>query len=391
MHSIVKSLCNFHRLSKPTGRYIYKQIQRPYSSEAVVQQLFEGLCAKDRTSLARAITLVETSNAKKRKLAQNLVSMVSADLQKEQDRNKGIPSSFRIGLSGPPGAGKSTFIETLGKQLTGAGHRVAVLAVDPSSNTTGGSLLGDKTRMPRLTVDPAAYIRPSPTGGHLGGVTRVTNDTILLCERAAYDVIIVETVGVGQSEISVSEMVDVFLLLMPPAGGDELQGLKRGIVELADVIAINKSDGDLVPAARRIQAEYLSALKFVRPRLAGWRVPVLRCSARTGDGMTELWQTLTAFRERMTADGQLAARRRRQRAVWLWSQIERAVVDAFRRHPAVRSRLPRLEREVATGRLPPGVAADRLVQLFLEGSGRGGERRAEERSRTGHSGEGVPR
>ncbi|XP_037070764.1 methylmalonic aciduria type A protein, mitochondrial-like, partial [Pollicipes pollicipes] len=360
MHLYSGSLLRAYRFHKYAGKYLCRQTSNK-ATDLMVEELFEGLCARNRTSLARSITLVETSNPDKKKLAQSLLSMVANNLKQQEEERNGAPVSFRIGLSGPPGAGKSTFIESLGKQLTATGHRLAVLAVDPSSSTTGGSLLGDKTRMPRLTVDPAAYIRPSPTRGHLGGVTRSTNETILLCELAGYDVIIVETVGVGQSEISVADMVDVFVLLMPPAGGDELQGLKRGIVELADVIVINKSDGDLVAAARRIQAEYLSALKFVRPRQAGWKPPVLRVSSRSGEGLAELWTALEGYRRQMTADGQLAARRRRQRAVWLWAQIQEAVVAAFRRDAVVSALLPRLEKDVRRGRLPPGAAADRLL------------------------------
>ncbi|KAI8507660.1 hypothetical protein Bbelb_150400, partial [Branchiostoma belcheri] len=240
------------------------------SQHPAVQRLFQGLKEGHRASLAESITLVESVHRRKRAAAEALLQLVLEHLQQKRVKWK-KPSAFRIGLTGPPGAGKSTFIEAFGKFLTDSGHKVAVLAVDPSSSTTGGSLLGDKTRMPELSRDMNAYIRPSPTSGTLGGVNRRTNEAIVLCEGAGYDVILVETVGVGQSEFVVADMVDMFVLLVPPAGGDELQGLKKGIVEVADLVIVNKADGDLLPAARRIQAEYTSALKLIRPRSHVWR------------------------------------------------------------------------------------------------------------------------
>ncbi|XP_043758480.1 methylmalonic aciduria type A protein, mitochondrial isoform X2 [Cervus elaphus] len=270
----------------------------------------------------------------------------------------------RAGLSGPPGAGKSTFIEYFGKMLTERGHKLSVLAVDPSSCTSGGSLLGDKTRMTELSRDMNAYIRPSPTRGTLGGVTRTTNEAILLCEGGGYDIILVETVGVGQSEFAVADMVDMFILLLPPAGGDELQGIKRGIVEMADLVAITKSDGDLIVPARRIQAEYVSALKLLRRRSGVWKPKVIRISARSGEGITEMWDKMKEFREVMLVSGELAAKRQKQQKVWMWSLIQENVVEHFRTHPAVREQIPLLEERVLSGGLSPGLAADLLLKAF---------------------------
>ena len=231
-------------------------------------QMYNGLLQQNRASLAQAITLVESSLQESKKEAQKLMTLVT------HHNSQNSRSTFRIGLTGPPGAGKSTFIESFGSLITEAGHRVAVLAVDPSSTRTGGSLLGDKTRMTELSRNPKAYIRPSPNRGHLGGVARTTNESINLCEISGYDVVLVETVGVGQSEHLVADMVDVLCLILPPAGGDELQGIKRGIIEQCDMVLINKSDGDLIPAANRTKAEYTSALKFIQPKSPHWRTHV---------------------------------------------------------------------------------------------------------------------
>ncbi|XP_061737181.1 methylmalonic aciduria type A protein, mitochondrial isoform X3 [Nerophis ophidion] len=238
--------------------------------ERLLNKLYEGLIGGQRASLAESITLVETQHPRKKELAQVLLQRVLAYRKEQERRNGGKPVAFRVGLSGPPGAGKSSFIEVVGKMLTGRGHKVSVLAVDPSSCTTGGSLMGDKTRMTELSRDMDAFIRPSPTSGTLGGVTRTTNEAVVLCEGAGYDVVLVETVGVGQSEFAVADMVDMFVLLIPPAGGDELQGIKRGIIERADLVVVTKSDGDLVVPARRIQTEYTSALKLLRRQSKSW-------------------------------------------------------------------------------------------------------------------------
>lgn len=332
--------------------------------QRLVDKLYAGLIQGQRACLAEAITLVESTHSRKKELAQVLLQKVLAHNREQEKLNKGKPLAFRVGLSGPPGAGKSTFIEYFGKMLTERGHKLSVLAVDPSSCTSGGSLLGDKTRMTELSRDMNAYIRPSPTRGTLGGVTRTTNEAILLCEGGGYDVILVETVGVGQSEFAVTDMVDMFILLLPPAGGDELQGIKRGIVEMADLVAITKSDGDLIVPARRIQAEYVSALKLLRRRSGVWRPKVIRISARSGEGITEMWDKMKEFQEVMLVSGELAARRQKQQKVWMWNLIQENVIEHFRTHPAVREQIPLLEKRVLSGALSPGLAADLLLKAF---------------------------
>ncbi|XP_036972613.1 methylmalonic aciduria type A protein, mitochondrial isoform X4 [Acanthopagrus latus] len=258
-----------HRRSVSTalGQHI-QDLSGP--EQRLLDKLYEGLIGGQRASLAESITLVETQHPRKKELAQVLLQRVLAYRREQESQNGGKPVAFRVGLSGPPGAGKSSFIEVVGKMLTSRGHKVSVLAVDPSSCTTGGSLLGDKTRMTELSRDMNAFIRPSPASGTLGGVTRTTNEAIVLCEGAGYDIVLVETVGVGQSEFAVADMVDMFVLLIPPAGGDELQGIKRGIIERADLVVVTKSDGDLLVPARRIQAEYTSALKLLRRQSKSW-------------------------------------------------------------------------------------------------------------------------
>lgn len=332
--------------------------------QRLVEKLYAGLIQGQRACLAEAITLVESTHSRKKDLAQALLQRVLAHHREQERLNKGKPLAFRVGLSGPPGAGKSTFIEYFGKMLTERGHRLSVLAVDPSSCTSGGSLLGDKTRMTELSRDMNAYIRPSPTSGTLGGVTRTTNEAILLCEGGGYDIILIETVGVGQSEIAVADMVDMFVLLLPPAGGDELQGIKRGIVEMADLVAITKSDGDLVVPARRIQAEYVSALKLLRKRSQVWSPKVIRISARSGEGISEMWDTMQEFRGLMLASGELVARRQRQQKVWMWRLIQESVLELFRTHDAVRQQIPAMEKRVLSGALAPGLAADLLLKAF---------------------------
>ncbi|XP_010841979.1 PREDICTED: methylmalonic aciduria type A protein, mitochondrial [Bison bison bison] len=332
--------------------------------QRLVDKLYAGLIQGQRACLAEAITLVESTHSRKKELAQVLLQKVLAHHREQENLNKGKPLAFRVGLSGPPGAGKSTFIEYFGKMLTERGHKLSVLAVDPSSCTSGGSLLGDKTRMTELSRDMNAYIRPSPTRGTLGGVTRTTNEAILLCEGGGYDVILVETVGVGQSEFAVADMVDMFILLLPPAGGDELQGIKRGIVEMADLVAITKSDGDLIVPARRIQAEYVSALKLLRRRSGVWRPKVIRISARSGEGITEMWDKMKEFQEVMLVSGELAAKRQKQQKVWMWNLIQENVIEHFRTHPEVREQIPLLEKRVLSGALSPGLAADLLLKAF---------------------------
>lgn len=274
--------------------------------------------------------------------------------------------TFRIGISGPPGAGKSTFIEKFGSRLTAEEHRVAVLAVDPSSGTTGGSLLGDKTRMPELTVNPRAYIRPSPAGGHLGGVTRRTNEAVVLCEAAGYDIVIVETVGVGQSEYLVADMVDMFCLVIPPAGGDELQGIKRGIVEQSDLVVVNKCDGDLVPAARRIKSEYTSALKYMRRKSPLWRPKVKMMSSLTGDGMGDVWDAMQKYNSVMVESGHKLEKRAIQRQKWMWAYINSRLLEIFSKNSSVKARRGNLETLVKNRNISPGTAADILIDSFLD-------------------------
>ncbi|XP_076831066.1 methylmalonic aciduria type A protein, mitochondrial [Brachyhypopomus gauderio] len=330
----------------------------------VLDRLYDGLTGGRRACLAESITLVETQHPRKKQLAQVLLQRVLAFRQEQETLNGGKPMAFRVGLTGPPGAGKSSFIEVLGKMLTGTGHRVSVLAVDPSSCTRGGSVLGDKTRMPELSRDMRAFIRPSPSSGVLGGVTRTTNEAIVLCEGAGYNVVLVETVGVGQSEFAVADMVDLFVLLIPPAGGDELQGIKRGIIEKADLVVVTKSDGDLVIPARRIQSEYTSALKLLRKKSKTWSPKVLRVSSHTGEGVQELWDTMLRFRDGALASGELQTQRQEQQKVWLWTLIQEHALTHFRQHPAVKAGLAHVEHSVAQGNISPGLAADLLLTVY---------------------------
>ncbi|MCA9713341.1 MAG: methylmalonyl Co-A mutase-associated GTPase MeaB [Myxococcales bacterium] len=319
-----------------------------------VRDYVSGVLAGERATLARAITLVESQRADDQALAREVIEQV-------------LPragASHRVGVTGVPGVGKSTFIEALGKHLTGRGTRVAVLAVDPSSARSGGSILGDKTRMQELARDPAAFVRPSPTHGALGGVARHTRETMLLCEAAGYEVVIVETVGVGQSEVVVAQLVDSFLVLMLAGAGDELQGIKRGILELADVLAINKADGDNVAAAGRARAEYAGALRYMSPRTPGWRAPVVTCSALTGAGIDALWRTLGEHRAALERAGAWERQRRAQRLHWMWRAVEDGLHQRLRADPAVAARVPELEAAVRDGRLSPERAAASLLDAF---------------------------
>ncbi|KAM4673923.1 methylmalonic aciduria type A protein, mitochondrial isoform 1-T1 [Amazona ochrocephala] len=334
--------------------------------QRLVDRLYSGLIQGHRACLAESITLVESTQSRKKKIAQVLLQKVLSYHREQEKLNQGKPLAFRVGLSGPPGAGKSTFIECFGKMLTERKYKVSVLAVDPSSSTSGGSLLGDKTRMTELSRDMNAYIRPSPTRGTLGGVTRTTNEAILLCEGGGYNVVLVETVGVGQSEFAVADMVDMFILLLPPAGGDELQGIKRGIIEMADLVAINKADGDLVVPARRIQAEYVSAMKLLRKRSKVWRPKVMRISAKTGKGISDMWDKMTEFHDLTLTSGELIAKRRKQQKVWMWNLIQENMLEHFRSHLAVKDKIPLLEEKVLHGVLSPGLAADLLLKAFKD-------------------------
>lgn len=319
--------------------------------------LADAIRAGDRRALARGITLVESTRADHRAAAEALLAALLPH----------TGGAVRLGISGVPGVGKSTFIEAFGLHVIGQGHRVAVLAVDPSSQRTGGSILGDKTRMEALSRDPSAFIRPSPAGSTLGGVARRTREAMLLLEAAGFDLVIVETVGVGQSETAVADMVDLFLLLLPPAGGDELQGIKKGIVELADLIVVNKADGDLVAAARHAVAEYRHALHMLRPASPHWRVPVLSCSAITGAGVPEVWDAVGRYRAALGPTGEIGRRRAEQARAWMWSEIRESLVAAFTADPAVRAALAGLEADVAAGRTTPGMAARLLLDWFRGG------------------------
>lgn len=339
--------------------------QSLFSTDTVASTLFKSLCKGNRSALAQAITLVESQHPEKRKQAQDLLNLVLTKVRAEF--NTGLSKMpFRIGLTGPPGAGKSTFIEAFGKFLTNKGHKVAVLAVDPSSSTTGGSLLGDKTRMPELSRDANAFIRPSPASGCLGGVTRSTNETIALCECAGYDIVLVETVGVGQSEFHVSYMVDMFVMLVSPAGGDELQGLKKGIFELVDLIVVNKADGDLIPSARMIQSEYISALKFVRKRFQHWKPLVLCISSKSKIGIDDLWDKMLEFKETLSESNELYINRKKQYKMWMWLHIENTLLNTFKKHPKIKLMISEMESQVEEGIITPGQASDILLRKFFE-------------------------
>lgn len=333
-------------IRKPPGR-------RGFSVEEWARGVEEG----DRAFLGRAITLVESRRPDDWENAQELLARLLP-------RTGG---AIRVGVTGVPGVGKSTFLESLGQHLIGRGHRVAVLAIDPSSSLSGGSILGDKTRMGTLSCDPAAFVRPSPSGGSLGGVTRKTRESILLCEAAGYDVVLVETVGVGQSETVVADMVDTVLLLLLPNAGDELQGIKRGILETVDLIGVNKCDGDHRAAARDARRHYLGALQFVRPRTPGWRPPVETLSGLEGKGTGELWEKVLEHRDFCTEHGELETARRRQLRRWMWSMVEDELVRSLHRHPGVRERGPELEQRVLAGELPPSKAASLLLSTYRDG------------------------
>ena len=316
----------------------------------------DGVLSGDRTLLARAITLIESNAPAHFDQAQEVVQALLP--------HRG--QATRVGITGVPGAGKSTLIETLGTILTAAGHKVAVTAVDPSSTVTGGSVLGDKTRMEKLGTDPNAFVRPSPSGGTLGGVTRKTRETILLFEAAGYDVILVETMGVGQSETVVREMVDFFLLVLIAGGGDELQGIKKGVIELADAIVINKADGENTQPAELARAEYSRALHYLRPATTGWETRAHVCSALTGGGVPELWQMVETFIDRARRSGVLDDRRRVQERQWMRHLVREQLEEKFGRHPRVAELLPELEAAVERGEVPAVTAARRLLAAFVD-------------------------
>jgi LAO/AO transport system kinase len=318
-----------------------------------VDELAAAVRSGDRSALPRAITLVESTRADHRNRAQQLLLRLMP----------AAGDALHVGITGVPGVGKSTTIEALGMYLIGRGHRVAVLAVDPSSTRTGGSILGDKTRMPRLATHPDAYIRPSPTSGTLGGVARATRETIVLLEAAGFDVILVETVGVGQSEVAVSNMVDTFVFLTLARTGDQLQGIKKGVLELADIVVVNKADGDHLTEARKAARELSGVIRLIYPRETLWRPPVLTMSALEGAGLAELWETVERHRDVLTESGEFEARRRAQQVDWTWQMVRDTVLDRVMSNPAVRKARADIERQVLTGELTPALAAEQLLKL----------------------------
>ncbi|MCG7204854.1 methylmalonyl Co-A mutase-associated GTPase MeaB [Streptomyces arenae] len=322
-----------------------------------VDAYVKGVLDGKRAVIARAITLVESTRPQHRALAQQLLT----ELLPHSGRAR------RIGVSGVPGVGKSTFIDAFGTLLTGLGHRVAVLAVDPSSTRTGGSILGDKTRMERLAVDPDAFVRPSPSAGTLGGVAKATRESMVVMEAAGYDVILVETVGVGQSETAVADMVDSFLLLSLARTGDQLQGIKKGVLELADVIAVNKADGPHERDARSAARELAGALRLMHGKDAFWTAPVLSCSARESTGLELVWERLEQHRALLDSTGRLAAKRRDQQVGWTWSMVRDELLGRLYADPAVRAAAPGLEQQVREGTLTATLAAERILRAF-EGS-----------------------
>jgi LAO/AO transport system kinase len=321
--------------------------------------LLQGLQNGDRRALARAITLAESTRPDHRAAAEELLGAVLVR----------TGNSIRIGISGPPGAGKSTFIERFGLDGIVRGHRIAVLAVDPASKRGGGAILADKTRMAELGRRPEAFIRPSSAGSSRGGVARHTREAILLCEAAGFDMVIIETVGVGQAETAVAAMTDMFVLVLPPAAGDELQGIKRGIVELADLVLVNKADGELAAAAQRTAADYASALRLIRPPLPEWEVPVRVVSALEGTGVGAVWDDVAHFRAALEAAGLWSQRRREQARAALWSEIDEGLIERFRTAPGVARRLAVVEGEVMAGEQTPSAAARALLAAFLGETG----------------------
>ena len=312
--------------------------------------------AGDRAALPRAITLLESTRADHREQAQQLLLELLPD----------SGNAHRVGITGVPGVGKSTSIEALGMFLIDEGHKVAVLAVDPSSTRTGGSILGDKTRMARLAAHPHAYIRPSPTSGTLGGVAKATRESVVLLEAAGFDVILIETVGVGQSEVAVSNMVDTFVLLTLARSGDQLQGIKKGVLELADIVVVNKADGTHVTEARNAARELSSAIRLIYPRETLWRPPVLTMSAIEGTGLTELWDTVERHRQVLTDAGEFDARRRAQQVDWTWQMVRDAVLERVLTNPAVRKIRADVERRVRAGELTPALAAQQILSAAAD-------------------------
>jgi len=317
------------------------------------QEYIDGVLAKNRRIVAKTITLIESSHPAHQDMAKVIIDALLPYAGK----------AVRIGITGVPGVGKSTYIESFGVQLVKQGYRVAVLAVDPSSSKSGGSIMGDKTRMERLSMERKAFIRPSPSGGTLGGVARKTRETMIVCEAAGFDVIIVETVGVGQSETTVASMVDFFLVLMLAGAGDELQGIKKGVLELADAIAINKADGNNIENAKNAKIEYEKALSLLTPLSSIWSPPVLTCSAITMDGIDEIWMTILEHRKKIQDSGKLAEKRRKQALDWMWALVEEGLRDRFYKNPDVENSLGQIVKAVEKGKTAPTIAAHKLLYL----------------------------
>jgi LAO/AO transport system kinase len=317
-------------------------------------RLAEAVCTGNRRALARAITLIESTREDHRAQAEQLLEHLLPH----------AGQAARIGISGVPGVGKSTFIEVFGQNWIAKGHKVAVLAVDPSSQRSGGSILGDKTRMELLSRAPEAFIRPSPTSGTLGGVARRTREVLLACEAAGFDVVLIETVGVGQSETAVADLVDMFLLLLLPGGGDELQGIKRGIMELADLVVVNKADGEMAAAAQRSAGEYASAIRLLHPSTSDWIPPVLTCSSLENTGIDDIREMTETYRHQVETSGALEQRRSAQARRWMWGEVDEHLLAAFQRHPAVQARLESLERQVSEAEVTPSAAARALLEAF---------------------------
>ena len=316
-----------------------------------ISDLARGIGAGERAVIARAITLIESRRNDHQKAALRLV----------QELLPSTGKAIRVGITGAPGVGKSTTIDALGTFLSGKDHKVAVLAVDPSSARSGGSILADKTRMPRLSGDANAFVRPSPSSGTLGGVAAKTRESMLICEAAGFDVVLVETIGTGQSETMVADMTDFFLVLMLPGAGDELQGLKKGVIEIADMLAINKADGDNINRAKAAAAEYRAALQILNPRSPNWSTPVVTYSALTGAGIAELWDTVLEHRARMIKAGELEARRREQQVKWMWAMLEERMFARLKSDPILKAKLPRIEAAVAAGRMSAALAVEEIA------------------------------
>jgi len=323
-----------------------------------IQYYIDGVLGQNRRILSKTITLVESSLPDHQAMARNIIERLLSETGK----------AIRLGISGVPGVGKSTFIESFGLSLIGQNYKVAVLAVDPSSSRSGGSIMADKTRMERLSLEDRAFIRPSPSGGTLGGVARKTRETMLVCEAAGFDVIIVETVGVGQSETTVASMVDFFLLLMLAGAGDEIQGIKKGILEIADAVAINKAVTNNIQKAPEARQEYEKALNLLRPSSPIWRPPVLTCSAVELTGIDEIWETVLKHRQQLMASDELNQKRKKQAIDWLWSLVEDGLKDRFYQNQGIMTQLPRVLKAVETGEMAPSAAADKLL-FFLDKKG----------------------